>query len=193
MSALTESERLWRTLYGKDGRTLEKQPVFAFTKSLFVHRYNEESAWNCEGAQSSRNGAPRILRLPLDWARNVMDMEELAALLRQSNSDVDEAIGQLQTATNKIRAFRDVLSPELQANIRQMREHRMATETEMKATLEWLKTVRDFFLEKSYEKEMERLKEFIAVAKQLKALKDDGTLDAVADLALTLAAGREGK
>jgi len=46
-------------------------------------------------------------------------------------------------------------------------------------------------LEKSYEKEMERLKEFISVCKQIEALKASGTLEAVSDLAIKMAIGRD--
>jgi hypothetical protein len=50
-----------------------------------------------------------------------------------------------------------------------------------------LKGVREYFLEKDYEREMARLNDFVTLCKSIKALKDAGILDAVADLAIRLA------
>jgi hypothetical protein len=52
-----------------------------------------------------------------------------------------------------------------------------------------LKEVRQFFLEGDYEKEIERLHEFVDLCERLKALTQDGFLDAVADTLLKLADG----
>jgi hypothetical protein len=49
-----------------------------------------------------------------------------------------------------------------------------------------LKDVRTFFLEGDYEKQIDRLREFIDLCERLKALKDSGTLDAIADTILKL-------
>jgi hypothetical protein len=49
-----------------------------------------------------------------------------------------------------------------------------------------LKEVRQFFLEESYETEIQRLHEFIDLCERLQALKESGFLDIVADTMLKL-------
>jgi hypothetical protein len=189
-----ERERMRRTLHMKDGRCLEKHPVWVWMGSLFQGvRCNDNMVWTCYGERM--RWVDTEFRMPSYFASmvgNIMDIEEMAALLRESNEDVSAALRQMELATNKIRSLYQVVSPELQKHIREIRESRMTIDREMKQTLESLQAVRDFFLERSYEKEMERLKEFISVCKQIKTLKDDGTLDAVSDLALKLAIGPAG-
>jgi hypothetical protein len=46
--------------------------------------------------------------------------------------------------------------------------------------------VRQFFLEDDYKKEIARLHEFIDLCERLKALKEEGLLDAVSDIILKL-------
>jgi len=116
-----------------------------------------------------------------------MTIEEMNALLRQSNSEVDESVRALNAAWNKVSAMKELLIPELLNITKQIQQSRMTTEREMNSTLEWLKTVRQFFLEKDYDAEMARMHSFISLCKDIQALKDAGTLDAVADLAIKLA------
>ena len=120
-----------------------------------------------------------------------MDVEELAAILRESNEEMGRAQDEIEKSSNRIKALKDVVFPKIKEIKDEMRQARMTTEQEMKQTLEWLDNVRNFFLEKSYEKEMERLKEFISVCKQIEALKASGTLEAVSDLAIKMAIGRD--
>jgi hypothetical protein len=116
-----------------------------------------------------------------------MEMEEMNALLRQTNSEVDESIAALNSAYNKIKAVKEVLVPDLMSITKEILNARMTTERELATTLKWLKTVREFFLEKDYENEMSRIREFVVLCNQVQALKEAGLLDAVADLAIKLA------
>jgi hypothetical protein len=68
----------------------------------------------------------------------------------------------------------------------EVREHRIALGSETRLLLTALKDVRTFFLEGDYEKQIDRLREFIDLCERLKALKDSGTLDAIADTILKL-------
>jgi hypothetical protein len=67
-----------------------------------------------------------------------------------------------------------------------VREERIALGSETRLLLGALKEVRTFFLEEDYETQIRRLSEFIDLCERLKALKDAGVLDAIADTILKL-------
>jgi hypothetical protein len=67
-----------------------------------------------------------------------------------------------------------------------VREERIALGSETRLLMGALKEVRTFFLEETYEAEIRRLHEFIDLCERLKALKEDGFLDMVADTILKL-------
>jgi hypothetical protein len=68
----------------------------------------------------------------------------------------------------------------------EVREQRIALGSETRLLLAALRDIRTFFLEKDYDTEINRLREFIDVCERLRALKDAGTLDAIADTILKL-------
>jgi hypothetical protein len=68
----------------------------------------------------------------------------------------------------------------------EVREQRIALGSETRLLLAALRDVRTFFLEADYAKQIDRLREFIDLCERLKALKDAGTLDAIADTILKL-------
>lgn len=68
-----------------------------------------------------------------------------------------------------------------------MRQSRFAVVGEIAHLLQPLKDVRAFLLGRDYEVEIARLKEFCGLCERLKALKEDGTLDALADTIIKLA------
>ena len=72
-------------------------------------------------------------------------------------------------------------------HIKELREMRMATVREIRDSLSALHDIRRFFLEKDYEQEMLRLERFVAVCRELQALRANGTIDAICDTALRLA------
>jgi hypothetical protein len=74
----------------------------------------------------------------------------------------------------------------IKAELLHIRETRMALESETRQLMSALKEVRTFFMDKDYELERARLAEFISLCERLKALKDNGFLDSVADTILKL-------
>lgn len=71
--------------------------------------------------------------------------------------------------------------------LEQMRQTRVAIGTESRQLLGECGDVRKFFLSDDHEKEVAKLREFIELCERLRALKNDGTLDKVADTILKLA------
>lgn len=67
-----------------------------------------------------------------------------------------------------------------------IRQARVTTGTEAKALLNECADVRKFFLSDQHEIEITRLREFIELAERLRSLKQDGTLDKLADTILKL-------
>jgi hypothetical protein len=67
-----------------------------------------------------------------------------------------------------------------------VREQRISVGSETRLLMGALKEVRQFFLEESYETEIQRLHEFIDLCERLRALKESGFLDIVADTMLRL-------
>lgn len=68
----------------------------------------------------------------------------------------------------------------------QIRQTRVAIGFESKQLLAECGDVRKFFLSDDHEKEIARLREFIELCERLRSLKNDGTLDRMADTILKL-------
>ena len=121
-------------------------------------------------------------------------MEKIAEELKMVNEEVAEAKSVLQSLFNELSAVSAQTTPLIQDQVAKIRSVRMSTVTEVQASLVALRDVRKFFLESDYEKEIKRLGDFVALCKELKTLKEDGTLDALCDTALRLALpGERGK
>lgn len=78
------------------------------------------------------------------------------------------------------------------SRVTELRQFRMATETEMRQLMASLREVRMFFLDKDYATEIARLKEFVEVCERLQKLKTNGFLDSMADTMLKLDIGKDG-
>jgi hypothetical protein len=74
----------------------------------------------------------------------------------------------------------------IKASLAEIREERIAFGSEIRLLMSGLKEVRQFFLEDSYETQINRLHEFVDLCERLKALKESGFLDAVSDTILKL-------
>ena len=72
------------------------------------------------------------------------------------------------------------------AVIEDIRQARVAISTESKQLLASCADVRKFFVGPDHDKEIAKLREFIELAERLRALKNDGTLDKLADTILKL-------
>jgi hypothetical protein len=71
--------------------------------------------------------------------------------------------------------------------LKDFRMYRMSFDTECQKLLQQLRDVRAFFLDKDYETEITRLREFVGLCERLQKLKESGFLDTVADTMLKLA------
>jgi len=70
--------------------------------------------------------------------------------------------------------------------LKSIRDIRTAVIGEVHKFSSELRDLRQFFVGPSYEQEITRLKEFVGLCEKIKALKQDGTLDAVADTIIKL-------
>lgn len=68
----------------------------------------------------------------------------------------------------------------------ELRTWRMAVDSELAMVLKHFGEVRQFFLSDKHDEEVKRLREFVGLMERLKALKDSGFLDRVADTMLKL-------
>ena len=71
--------------------------------------------------------------------------------------------------------------------VQQVRSSRMSIVADCSTAVNAMRDVRQFFLGPDYEKEQKRLSEFVDLCERLKALKDSGFLDTVADTMIRLA------
>jgi len=113
--------------------------------------------------------------------------EEIEKLLKQTTEDVREAKKTLEELANEVAALADIVGPALEKQIQALRSARMTTVTEIQQALGSLREIRKFFLEEDFNKEMQRLEQFVKLCREIKELKDLGLFDAVADTLLKLA------
>lgn len=150
MGKPTEREIRLEQLHMKDGRKLSKHPAWVFVRGFLTRCLdNRESPFLSKGELTRRFDERTISLPPSLLLGTIMEIEEMNALLRQSNSEVDESLHCLHTAYNKVKSVSDVLIPELVKITQDIRTARMTTERELSETLTWLKTVREFFLERA--------------------------------------------
>ena len=62
----------------------------------------------------------------------------------------------------------------------------MTAVQEIQATLAMMKDIRKFFLDSDHSEEINRLRDFVGLCNELKALKENGTIDAISDTILKL-------
>lgn len=185
---MNDYEKMLKRLKAKDGSSLFKHPIMQWQAGFLHQNLPCEFKWFlADGEIAKRHQDKQVAKCVIDIMVVIMTVEELNALLREANAETDESLEALGKAYNKVVAVKSVLEPDLQQMTAQIRQARMTTEAEMKATITWLTTVREFFLENKYEVEMKRLREFIDTCKEIQRLKESGILDAVSDLAITLA------
>lgn len=109
------------------------------------------------------------------------EMSDLARIAVDSRNVLQEASDGL----GKIIAEFDRVTKSTAQDIRMTR---MTMVSECSNMVNALKDVRQFFLGPDYERETKRLAEFVELCERLKALKDSGFLDTVADTMIRLAA-----
>lgn len=119
----------------------------------------------------------KLIRRSEDIPTNLQERVEVMKSIRAS----------LDLATDLFRRDMIDFSDELPKHMEKLRLWRMSMERERDASLKALRELRQFFLEDSHEKEMQRLNEFVRTCERLRDLAADGTLEKVADVMLKLA------
>lgn len=123
-------------------------------------------------------------------------------ILQKMNKKVSETMDKTQELVDRAtdaRAAIEVLSGSFQQNwmefmdtadtrLKELRMTRISVDTEVRQIMSALRDVRGFFMDKDYEAERVRLREFVEICERLKALKESGFLDTVADTMLRLSA-----
>lgn len=107
------------------------------------------------------------------------EMTELARIAVDSRNvlrEAHEGLGQLVADFDRVTS----------ATAQEIRSKRMMIVSDCSNVVKALKDVRQFFLGPDYERETKRLAEFVELCERLKALKDSGFLDTVADTMLRL-------
>lgn len=114
-------------------------------------------------------------------------MEETKEELDQVIAGVKAAKDEIEDVFNKVKSLRRVIGPELGDLVRELRDKRMSATSELRLSLTAMREIRQFFLDKDHEREIQRLEHFIELAERLRALIADGTADAIGDIILKLA------
>lgn len=129
-----------------------------------------------------------------------IDMDVLAArIVAQLQRDVPKELRDLAMAAVNARKALDASIDDIgssqsefervtKAAAQAVRMHRMTTVSECASMVNALKDVRQFFLGPDYERERQRLADFVELCERLQRLKDSGFLDTVADTMLRMAA-----
>ncbi len=177
--------------YSIDLRLIKKKRPFqlAFMKNLREAEVNLVGPQGC-GCESAANIMYR--KSKLDFAIVTGGhMERTAEQLQMINEEVVESKKVLEGLYNELSSVLTQLNPLFREQIKSIRDARMASVSEIQLALVAMRDIRKFFLEEDYEKEMKRLSEFVELCREMKRLKEEGTLDALCDLALKLAARDE--
>jgi hypothetical protein len=105
--------------------------------------------------------------------------EDLIEKSRELTAAIDYLVTEIRGPWAEYQEF-------IKSAIGTVREQRIALGSETRLLMSALKEVRQFFLDETYEAEINRLHEFIDLCERLQALKESGFLDTVADTILKL-------
>ena len=107
------------------------------------------------------------------------DLSDLARAALDARKLVHENIKEL---VDGMEAF----SARVKIALEDVRQSRFAFVSETAQMIKPLRDVREFFVDKTYEVEITRLREFVELCERLERLKQNGTLDAVSDTIIKL-------
>ena len=117
----------------------------------------------------------------------------LDATKRLTDSTIDLAVRSAEARqfldwhTDHVRKSWLDWNEESESVLKSIRQTRIAIGIESRQLLAECGDVRKFFLSEQHEQEIAKLRDFIELAERLRALKDEGTLDRLADTILKLA------
>lgn len=114
-----------------------------------------------------------------ETARTLSKTHELLDRALDARAAMEELCNTFQSSWLEFEKTRD-------DRLKEMRQYRMAFDTEARQLMASLREVRNFFMDKDHDKETQKLKEFVELCERLKALKESGFLDTVADTMLKL-------
>jgi hypothetical protein len=186
-----------RNIFGghPDGGLYMRDAVHFFAINKKDDRFQREIYFHIEevkGIPGYKDGAYRI-NSTVYALRVGSDMEKINEELKEVNEQVAESKKILKEMSNEVSAMAAVIQPKIENHIKEIRAMRMTLLQELSQSLNALREVRKFFLESDYQIERDRLRDFIAMCKELQILKDTGVLDAVCDSAVRLALKEESK
>lgn len=121
--------------------------------------------------------APAMIK---EMNQHVHEMTPLARAAFDARGVLNDSLAQVGLSLDEFKAKSKILLDELRGT-------RFSAVSETTQMLSPLKELRQFFLGKDYDEEIKRLKEFVELCERLQKLKQDGTLDAVADTMVKLA------
>ena len=187
-----ENKQSRKQVLGKNSeKKFSKLPFATYVKAAI----DESQAWASE-KKLTYNEAHEAGEYAIDLCANQgmvagVYMEQLLSELTGVRDELEEAKKTVQNLTNDIGTIGQLLEPELLKMIKNIRDHRQTISVELKKSLEIMKEVREFLLDKEHAEEMEKFKELVGWAAKLKKYSEDGTLDALVDTALKLAVGKD--
>jgi len=115
----------------------------------------------------------------IEIKKKIKTTEELTERARELTATIEYLVTEIKGPWAEFQEF-------IKSAIVTTREQRIAMGSETRLLMGSLKEVRQFFLEETYETETQRLSEFIDLCERLKALKESGFLDVIADTMLSL-------
>lgn len=113
------------------------------------------------------------------YAASVESAENLVSRAKEATAAIEYLATHIKVAWEECR-------DDLKEAITDMREKKFAIESETRQLLSAFGDVRQFFLDDRHEEQVKRLAEFVTLCERLKALKESGFLDTVADTMLRL-------
>lgn len=117
-------------------------------------------------------------------------MEVDKQAIEQLSEDMEQTREYIQNILNEVVTLNGHIQPKLTEMVKSVRAKRATITTELGKSLTLMKDVRKFFLDKDHETEIERLENFVTLAERMKALIEDGTVDAIVDIILRLEMGK---
>lgn len=140
-----------------------------------------------EFLDASRTTEENIVRVLLKYAETTQPIK-----INDAGNAALDATEKLKTACMELQtAIKGVEELSTEALLK-TRSSRMSLVTEIATSLKSLRDLRQFFLGPDHEQEQKRLAEFVEVCERLKALKDSGFLDTVADTMIRLSNNTSG-
>lgn len=148
------------------------------------------AAFQAAETRAMHSGEPVFRAEAIEAIRPIIiggKMEDQAQMLQAINVELKESKKVMESLVNELTALDEQITPTLHEHITKLRANRMSAISEIRETLTALRELRKFFIESDYQLEITRLERFVGLCREMKELKDCGTLDAVCEAAIRLA------